>query len=72
MILVKCFETRHMPDEVFGPISELLTDDRGWVTEDRGIYRVNRQGKDDVIYDWLIANGAEDGEKVLIERGVWT
>ena len=64
MVLVKCFETRHMPEEVYVQIADILHDDTG-------VYWVVRCDEPNTVYDWFIANGANDGEKVLIERGVW-
>jgi len=67
--LIKCFETASMPEDLLLYLSDLLEG------EDTVVYWVSKQEEweDDekAAYDWFIANGAVDGEKVIIERGTW-
>ena len=67
---VKCFQTASMPKAIYDNLAIALRDgDEG----DRCAWHVVRceDGSSDELCDWFNANGAADGEKVLIERGDW-
>lgn len=65
--MVKCFQTQNMPKNVYEFIAGFLHDDTGtfYVVDD------NNPEHPDERVQWFINNGAEYGEKVVIERGTW-
>jgi len=72
MKLIKCFETASMPKEVYDCIKDILSFGYDNNTVPYWVSKEEEWGEgEEAAYNWFIANGAEDGEKVIIERGTW-
>ena len=69
MKLVKLFETAHMPVEVWDDIREIIVKD-GLLTYSVGYFAADCDEPTERVADaWMISQGAEWGEQVVVAHG---